>query len=443
MDQKSGPLVSFKVTDEAKGEVEAVFATLNVIDKDGDVTRPDAFGEQKVRISAYNHKSWDGALPVGKGIIQERGSEAVLKSQFFMNTQAGKETFTVIKELGELMEWSYGYDVLSKSEGKWTDGVGEDENGKDVRFLDKIKVHEVSPVILGAGENTHTVSAKGNGKDGDKGAIPYSSTGTTDVNWDAGMMRRRVTASSAALRALNAWVDPSGDANSKGAYKFPHHMVSENGAVGAANTRACSAAIAVLNGGRGGSSIPAGDRDGVYNHVAHHIRDAGGTPPPLKNWTEYQEALKESRKAPLTSDQISSASDVVEALDNLLDPDDAPTLEAVSALIDKLQNAVGDSQTSSFDFTGGVKLFDHLAWLYAELEVGSKRFADAVAQRAENGQKLSDETLDVAKMIVSECDELREAIAIQPRKDNVSEEELQHLRRLSESILFLSERHHS
>ncbi len=165
MDQKTGPLTSFKIVDEVKGEVEAVFSTLNVIDKDGDVTRPGAFGEQKVRISAYNHQSWNGELPVGKGVIKETGTEAVMQGQFFMDVPKARDTFVTVKELGDQMEWSYGFDVLAKSEGKFPEG---DSEGKDVRFLDSLKVHEVSPVILGAGVDTRTLSAK-DGKEENSG----------------------------------------------------------------------------------------------------------------------------------------------------------------------------------------------------------------------------------------------------------------------------------
>jgi hypothetical protein len=83
-----------------------------------------------------------------------------------------------------------------------------------------------------------------------------------------------------------AWVDPDGDQETKSAYKFPHHMVSGDGKVGAANTRAASAGIAVLNGGRGGANIPDSDRKGIYAHLAKHIRDAGKEPSELKDW-EY------------------------------------------------------------------------------------------------------------------------------------------------------------
>lgn len=158
MKLKAGPPVHVKITDEDKGEVQAVFSTLDVIDKDGDVTEPGAFGNQKVRISAFNHTSWGNALPIGKGTITESGNEAVLDGQFFMGTQGGKDTFTTIKELDDLMEWSYGYDVLESSDGTFP---RDDENGKSVRYLKSLKVHEVSPVILGAGMNTRTLAAKG------------------------------------------------------------------------------------------------------------------------------------------------------------------------------------------------------------------------------------------------------------------------------------------
>lgn len=147
-------LTGLKVTDTAAGKVQAVFATLNVIDKDGDVTLPGEFREgQKVRISAYNHTSWDGALPVGKGTIRELGDDVILDGQFFLSTAAGKDTFAVVQELGELGEWSYGFDCERKR------GVfGPDDT--PVTFLQAIEVHEVSPVLLGAGINTRTLMAK-------------------------------------------------------------------------------------------------------------------------------------------------------------------------------------------------------------------------------------------------------------------------------------------
>ena len=148
-------LSQVEVKDASKGEIVAVFATLNTIDSDGDVTLKGAFENgAKVRISAYGHKSWEGALPVGKGSIREVGDEAVFEGRFFLDTPEGRDTFTVVKELGEdgLQEFSYGYDPVEFSFGEFED--------RSVRFLSKLKVHEVSPVLLGAGVGTRLLTAK-------------------------------------------------------------------------------------------------------------------------------------------------------------------------------------------------------------------------------------------------------------------------------------------
>lgn len=113
-------------------------------------------------------------------------------------------------------------------------------------------------------------------------AIPYKKTATTDGAWDAGANVKNLPQSKAALRAAHAWVDPDGDPDTKGSYKFPHHEVHGNGVVSAANINACSAIIGALNGGRGGADIPDADRQGVYNHAAGHLNAAGKEPPELK-----------------------------------------------------------------------------------------------------------------------------------------------------------------
>ncbi|HEY6013426.1 MAG TPA: HK97 family phage prohead protease, partial [Candidatus Limnocylindrales bacterium] len=87
-----------------------------------------------------------------------------------------------------------------------------------------------------------------------------------------------------ALRASHAWVDPNGDPAVKASYKFIHHMVMMDGSVGAANTIGCSTGIGYLNhppGTTGRPNIPAGDRAGVYAHLAAHIKDADMEPPEL------------------------------------------------------------------------------------------------------------------------------------------------------------------
>lgn len=126
-------------------------------------------------------------------------------------------------------------------------------------------------------------------------AIPVHHTGTTSGSWDAGANVRRIPsdASERTLHAEYAWVNPDADPATKAAYKLPHHVVSSDGSVGAANVRACQAGIAVLNGSRGGVDIPAADRQAVYDHLAAHLRDAGVEPAPLRSG----EALVSGRRS--------------------------------------------------------------------------------------------------------------------------------------------------
>lgn len=135
------------------GDVTALFARLNVIDADGDVTLPGAFTEgAPVIIGAYSHRSWTGALPVGKGVISTSGDSAIMTGQFFMTVAEARSTFEVVRELGPLGQWSYGYDATLFEYGDW--------EGRTVRFLKALTVHEVSPTLVGAGVRTMTLDAK-------------------------------------------------------------------------------------------------------------------------------------------------------------------------------------------------------------------------------------------------------------------------------------------
>lgn len=120
------------------------------------------------------------------------------------------------------------------------------------------------------------------------GAIGVHHTGTDDSSWDGPGNKARLRNDEEAgyYRKAYAWVDPEGDKETKAAYKFIHHFVDAEGSIGAASTRGAIAAIAVLNGGRGGADIPDSDRQGVYNHVAAHLRDADIDPPDLRAYLQ-------------------------------------------------------------------------------------------------------------------------------------------------------------
>lgn len=265
--------VEVKDLDEAKGTVRAVFATFNKTDSDRDVTRPGAFEDgAEVPISAYGHTSWQGALPVGKATIRQNAKQATIEGQFFLDTTHGKDAFTTVKNLGALGQWSYGYDPIEYSFGE--------HQGERVRFLDSVKVHEVSPVLLGAGVGTRTLSAKsGTGARPVAGsAVPAHETAVVDHSWDGAKTVAGIgdDARPSELRSVFAWV--SGDVESKGSYAYAHH----HGVGGPANVRACLAGIATLNGPKG-ASLEGRDREAVYAHLAGHLRDADRDVPELRS----------------------------------------------------------------------------------------------------------------------------------------------------------------
>lgn len=142
---------------ELKADQEGAFiariATLNVVDKDGDITLPGAFPEGKeLLVSAYAHNSWMGALPVGKAIIHEEGDDVLAEGEFNLNTETGREHYEAVKFSGGLQEWSYGFRVVEYEETQ--------EDGQNIRQLKEIEPYEISPVLLGAGVDTATLAIK-------------------------------------------------------------------------------------------------------------------------------------------------------------------------------------------------------------------------------------------------------------------------------------------
>lgn len=314
-----------EIKDSSQGLIQAVFSTFDVIDKDGDVTRKSAFKDgAPVRISAYNHASWDGALPVGRGVIRVGQKEAVLEGQFFMNTTHGRDAFETVKAMGELQEFSYGFHV--------TDSEPSEVEGKSVRVIKGVDVHEVSPVLLGAGIGTRTLAVKqaapaadanlaissyavagavtgarvedlgmgprlvlpdNRSKDGSlmgdeksavvpaiRRAIPAHETDTVTRSWNGAATVKALAddARPSELRTVYAWVDPDGDPEAKTSYRLPHH----HGVSGPANLRACQLGIAALNGATSDLGIPEEDREAVYKHLAAHLSDADREAPELR-----------------------------------------------------------------------------------------------------------------------------------------------------------------
>lgn len=277
--------VRVEIKDADKGEVDLVFSTFDSLDSDGDVTLAGAFEDgKKVPVSAYGHTSWEGALPVGIATLRQTPKEGQANARFFLDTPDGAATFKTVQRLHKegIGEWSYGYVPEEFHFGDW--------EGSQARFLTKVAVDEVSPVLKGAGVGTRTLQAKGAKNGGGSndlrpvrstylGVMAVHETDTVDEPWRANdaVKSLGMAASIVDLRAAHAYVDPDSNPEMKASYRFLHH-----GASGAANVRACLLGIAALNGAVGGPSIPDSAKAGVYAHLAGHLQDADHYVPDLR-----------------------------------------------------------------------------------------------------------------------------------------------------------------
>ena len=138
------------------GQVEAVFSIFNSLDSDGDVVMPGAvksgFKNNQVPM-VWSHK-WD--MPIGKGTINQDNDKAVFKGEFFMDTESGKEAYNLVKNMGDMQQWSFGYKV---NDSEFAKADGQDS---DARYLKDLTVYEVSPVLVGANQDTYTLAIKSN-----------------------------------------------------------------------------------------------------------------------------------------------------------------------------------------------------------------------------------------------------------------------------------------
>ena len=142
--------------DGDKRYIEAVFSLFDTIDSDNDVTKANAlrsgYTGNKVPL-VWNH---DWSKVIGRGIIETDNQKAVFKG-YFLNTEAGKEAYNTVKEMQDMQQFSYGFQVIKSSKGTHIDSKGEEV---PVRVLEDVKVWEVSPVLVGAQQNSFVQALK-------------------------------------------------------------------------------------------------------------------------------------------------------------------------------------------------------------------------------------------------------------------------------------------
>jgi HK97 family phage prohead protease len=140
---------SFKLDKESAGYVEAAFSLFGKIDSDRDIVEPTAFKNGQEIPLVWAH---DWQRPVGKGKISVEKDRAIFKGSFFLNTNSGRDAYETVKAMGNLQQWSWGFRV--------TDASMDTVDGEHIRRIKSADVFEVSPVLVGANRETHTVAIK-------------------------------------------------------------------------------------------------------------------------------------------------------------------------------------------------------------------------------------------------------------------------------------------
>jgi len=152
METKNCIGASCKAVDDT-GTALIAFATLGAIDHDGDYLFADSIGRKTTRLQpAHDWKA--PAMGVAKTFEQD--SEARANVLFNLKMESGREWHQSILgnfRSGLTQEWSFAYDVL-EDDPKFARSIGAK------RAFRKLDIHEISPVLKGAGINTRTLEVK-------------------------------------------------------------------------------------------------------------------------------------------------------------------------------------------------------------------------------------------------------------------------------------------
>lgn len=149
--------IDFALDTDKEGKVEAVFSVFNNVDSDGDVVLPNSLksfkGLEGEVPMVWSHK-WEN--PIGKGRIVQDDDKATFKGEFIMSSESGREAYEIVKAMGDLQQWSFGFQVDDAEQGQFQ----KDGQSQEVRYIKSATVFEVSPVLVGANQSTYTVAVK-------------------------------------------------------------------------------------------------------------------------------------------------------------------------------------------------------------------------------------------------------------------------------------------
>lgn len=151
-----------EIKDAEQGIAEVVVSAYGNLDYDGDIVLKGASAKQIKGEYGPNPKGmldhdWSMRSAVAKTLeMWEEDDGLHITAQYNLGKQVGREAFDDLKFYGEDMQFSVGYEV------KESERAPQAEREKGIRrYIKEWVINEWSHVMLGANDQTHLVSLKG------------------------------------------------------------------------------------------------------------------------------------------------------------------------------------------------------------------------------------------------------------------------------------------
>lgn len=176
MEHKSVGVSGLNVVDETKGIVETIVSVTGIVDNVKDIIEPGAYTKSlntRIPKGVWSH-SWDtpvarteevkelmpgderlpSQLPNGQPWPDQAGA-LLVKTQFNLGTQRGREAYSDVTFFGDQQEWSIGYQVPV--------GGATVDSKTGQRRIQTLELYEYSPVLFGAMPHARSLAQTGAG----------------------------------------------------------------------------------------------------------------------------------------------------------------------------------------------------------------------------------------------------------------------------------------